>query len=220
MITGFNTDVEYEGRVFHVQTEDKGRSNPVVESLVYAGGEIVASRRESYSDLAGSPQYSEPEVLHRMETQHQTLIKDIRNGRFDPDGPRPFGYQIVTNRSFDEVVLAFLAQQARAEKIRLEPDPGAGLDEGSRARFRLLVTADLSARPVAGAKVVVKLISTLERPRELFQGSTDSDGRIETFLEIPSLPGGNAALVCQAEAGESHAEFHQLIRKRPADLAT
>ncbi len=47
MITGFNTDVEYEGRVFHVQTEDKGRTNPVVESLVYSGGEIVASRRAS-----------------------------------------------------------------------------------------------------------------------------------------------------------------------------
>jgi hypothetical protein len=59
MITGFNTDVAYEDRTFHVQTEDKGRTNPVVESLVYSGGEIVASRRASYAELAASARYSE-----------------------------------------------------------------------------------------------------------------------------------------------------------------
>src|ERR1700752_217149 len=118
MITGFNTDVEYEGRVFHVQTEDKGRDNPVVESLVYSGGEIVASRRASYAELARSESYSEAEVLKRMEAQHQVLIRDIRHGRFDPEGPRPFGSDIVSNRSLDEVILDFLAQEATVERIR------------------------------------------------------------------------------------------------------
>ena len=28
MITGFNTNVRYGGRVYHVQTEDSGRSYP------------------------------------------------------------------------------------------------------------------------------------------------------------------------------------------------
>jgi len=30
MITGFNSDIEYGGKVFHVQTEEKGLDNPVV----------------------------------------------------------------------------------------------------------------------------------------------------------------------------------------------
>ena len=38
MITGFNTDVKYKGTVFHVQTEDKGVANPIIESLIYKGG--------------------------------------------------------------------------------------------------------------------------------------------------------------------------------------
>ena len=52
MITGFNTDVEYDGRTFHVQTEDRGQRNPVVESLVYSGGEIVATRERKASSAS------------------------------------------------------------------------------------------------------------------------------------------------------------------------
>ena len=59
MMTGFNTDVDFEGRIFHVQTEDKGVDNPVVESLVYSGGEIVTSERSSYQDLLQSEEYSD-----------------------------------------------------------------------------------------------------------------------------------------------------------------
>lgn len=221
MITGFNTDVEYEGKVFHVQTEDKGRQNPVVESLVYAGGEIVASRRASYAELAKSAEYSESEVLRRMESQHQALIRDIRNGRFDPDGPRPFGAQIISNRSLDEVVTDFLAQEATVERIRLEMTPGETLEEGSRPRLRLRVVAESSDRPVAGAKVMVKMISTIDRPRELFSGATDRDGWVDAPMEIPLVPGGNAALLFQAEVGDSNVERKHLVRKRgPAPEAS
>lgn len=215
MITGFNTDVDYEDRVFHVQTEDKGRGNPVIESLVYAKGEIVASRRASYSDLARSDEYTEAEVLRRMEAQHQGLIRDIRNGRFDPDGPRPFGAQIISNRSFDEVVSEFLAQEAAVDRIRLEMVPGAGaIEEGGRAQMRFRVMAESSDRPVAGAKVMVKMISTLDRPKELFSGATDGDGWIDAAVEIPLVDGGNAALLFQAEVGASNAEKRHLVRKR------
>ena len=45
MITGYNTDVRHGAVGFHVQTEDKGRSNPCVDSLVYVGGQVLASKR-------------------------------------------------------------------------------------------------------------------------------------------------------------------------------
>ena len=51
MITGFNTDVKYRGLVYHVQTEDKGKDNPLIETLIYKGGEILASRRLPYAEL-------------------------------------------------------------------------------------------------------------------------------------------------------------------------
>src|SRR3712207_8634031 len=38
VITGFNTDIPFEGVTYHVQTEDKGLETPLILSLVYVGG--------------------------------------------------------------------------------------------------------------------------------------------------------------------------------------
>lgn len=213
MITGFNTDVQYEGRVFHVQTEDKGLDNPIVESLVYTGGEIITSRRTSYADLAQSPDYSESEVARRMEGQHQAIIREILSGRFDPEGPKPFGYNIITNRALDEVVLDFLSREVGLEQIRLEMNEQAIFVEGTEPSLALRVIAEASDRPVAGARVTVKLISTREKPREIFSGTTAQDGRIEAKFAIPEMPGANAAILLQAEASGNNAEIKQLVMK-------
>lgn len=116
MITGFNTDVEGNGKVYHVQTEDRGLSNPIIETLIYTGGEIVGSRKSPYSDLIASGTYSEDALLKRMEAQHREAMAEVRRGFGSSTREQmPFGHSIVTNRSFDEVVLAFLAQEVPAE---------------------------------------------------------------------------------------------------------
>ncbi len=214
MLTGFNTDVEYDGRVFHVQTEDKGLKNPMVESLVYTGGEIVGSRRSSYADLATQEGFSEVEVQRRMEGQHQAVIREVMSGRFDPEGPKPFGYNIITNRSLDEVVADYLSKSIGDERIRLEIEGGQPLEEGTKATIGLRVLGDESERPIAGARVTVKLITTREKPAELFSGATGPDGRVAATLEIPDLSGVPAALLCQAEGLGNNAEIKQLIRRR------
>ncbi len=211
MVTGFNTDVQYEGRVFHVQTEDKGRDNPVVETLVYSGGEIVTSRRSSYAEIARGPEYSETEVQRRMESQHQTVIREILGGRFDPDGPKPFGYNIITNRSLDAVILEFLTTEIGLEQIRLEMGDDVHLREASRQPLRLRVMAEASDRPVAGAKVAVKLISTKDKPKELFSGTTDTEGWVDAPIDIPALEGASAAILFQAEAAGKNVELKRLV---------
>jgi hypothetical protein len=148
-----------------------------------------------------------------MESQHQTLVREIRNGKFDPEGPKPFGYNIITNRSLDEVVMDFLSREVGVERIRLEMENPQVFVEGTRPTIKLRVIADSSDRPVAGVRVTVKLISTKERPRELFAAATDPEGRIEASFEIPQLAGANAAVLCQAEAPGNSAEIKQLIRK-------
>lgn len=212
MITGFNTDVDYDGTVYHVQTEDKGLENPVVESLVYTGGEIVTSRSKSYQDLVSKSTWSEEAVLQRMEQQHQQLIREVRNGEFDPDGPKPFGYQLVSNRSLDEVVLDYLSSEIGLERIRIQVLEPPVLTEGAHPELRLTVIAEESERPVSGARVRVRLISSLERPRVLFEGNTGEDGLAEARFEIPELGGTPSAVVCQAEAGVANAEVKLLVR--------
>jgi hypothetical protein len=86
VITGFNTDVRHNNRVFHIQTEDKGEGNPYIESLVYVGGEILATRRTSYGDVLKEPR-EDRAIQELMEQQHRTMIAAIQRGRFDgPDG--------------------------------------------------------------------------------------------------------------------------------------
>ena len=213
MITGFNSDVEYEGRVFHVQTEDRGHQNPVVESLVYTAGEIITSVKSSYGDLLKSRDYNEAELARRMESQHQQLIREIMSGRFDPDGPRPFGYNIVTNRSLDEVALEFLAREIGLEQIRLEMSEPMTFVEGTEPSLTLRVIAESSDRPVGEAKVTVKLISTREKPKEIFSGTTAQDGRVDAKFQIPLMPGANTAILFQAEAAGNNAEIKQLVIK-------
>jgi hypothetical protein len=82
MITGYNTDVRHQEVVFHVQTEDKGAANPFIESLVYVGGQVLASKRANYADLLAEGR-DEKEIVALMDHQHRTMIAAIRHGKFD-----------------------------------------------------------------------------------------------------------------------------------------
>ena len=107
MITGFNTDVKHRGVVYHVQTEDKGEANPLIETLIYKGGEILGSRRLPYSQLVKSRE-DEAAITKLMEDQHKNVIMEVKKGRYDPEGEKT----MIEDLSLDELVLAYLASRA------------------------------------------------------------------------------------------------------------
>jgi len=82
VITGFNTDIEHDGVVYHVQTEDKGLASPLILSLVYSGGAILASKRSPYHDLiiAG---FDEEKLSERLRRQHRLICAAISAGRIE-----------------------------------------------------------------------------------------------------------------------------------------
>ena len=82
MITGFNTDIEHDGVVYHVQTEDKGLDSPIILSLVYVGGTILASKRSPYEDLIASG-FSDEVLAERLKRQHRLICAAINSGRID-----------------------------------------------------------------------------------------------------------------------------------------
>lgn len=82
MITGFNTDVEHDGVVYHVQTEDKGLKSPLLLSLVYVGGTILASKRTPYDDLIASG-FDEKILAERLQRQHKLICAAIHAGRIE-----------------------------------------------------------------------------------------------------------------------------------------
>ncbi|CAN5877702.1 hypothetical protein BH18ACI4_BH18ACI4_29350 [soil metagenome] len=80
MIIGYNTDVEHDGVVYHVQTEDKGLDTPLILSLVYSGGAILASKRSRYEDLIASG-FSDEALSERLKRQHLLICAAIHAGR-------------------------------------------------------------------------------------------------------------------------------------------
>jgi hypothetical protein len=82
VITGFNTDIEYKGVVYHVQTEDKGLDSPLILSLVYAGGAILASKRSRYEDLIEAG-FNEEVLTQRLQRQHRLICAAINAGRLE-----------------------------------------------------------------------------------------------------------------------------------------
>lgn len=82
MVGGFNHNVRYKGRVFHVQTEDGGPKNPQIVTLLYEGGTILGSCKSTYADLLGTENYR-PLVEERMKVQHKEMLRRLRIGKFD-----------------------------------------------------------------------------------------------------------------------------------------
>jgi hypothetical protein len=117
MITGFNTDVPYLGEVYHVQTEDKGKDNPMVESLIYKGGEILGARRTAYSKFLTNG-YEEKAVVKFMEEQHRSVIDEVRRGRYaKTKGGGILGDDTnLSDQSLDQVILNYLASHKKEQK--------------------------------------------------------------------------------------------------------
>lgn len=82
MITGFNTDIEFDGVTYHVQTEDKGLARPIILSLVYDRGTILASKRSPYDDLING-KLDEDALAERLQKQHKLICAAVRAGRIE-----------------------------------------------------------------------------------------------------------------------------------------
>ena len=81
-VTGFNHNIKHKGKVFHVQTEDSGVSNPHIITHLFVGGNILASKKTSYADILGAENLQEV-VRELMEEQHKEMLRNLINGVYD-----------------------------------------------------------------------------------------------------------------------------------------
>lgn len=236
VLTGYNTDIDNAGTTYHVQTEDKGRSNPVVESLVYARGEILYSRRTSYQDLVDE-NVENSAIATLMERQHQTIIEVIRRGRLaeltdepasideDDDtnisreGGGPFSAVEATGDGGDEptldrVILDYLAAQRGRAHLVLRAVGKHDFVYGSDAEISISAVDSQSNTPQEGVRITVLFKSTSE-PRRLVlaEGETDGDGAFVATERLPEFSGGTSAVVITAESDLGQSEIKHLVHR-------
>jgi hypothetical protein len=205
LITGYNTDVKHGGKVFHVQTEDKGVKNPIIETLVYVGGgQIIASRQYSYAGLVSGAAVDEIAVAELLESQHKRIIRWITGGKFDPQGPPAFGATIISQRSFDEVVLEWLGTQVSSEPIEIVSADGMSAVAGQPMDYWILVRGEASNTPIPGAQITITLAPAEGAPVKLVTSESGPDGTVAGILEVPLAAAGGTLLL--EARHENHAD--------------
>ncbi len=234
MITGFNTDIKHNDKVYHIQTEDKGLQNPYIESLVYVGGEILASKKTSYAEQVKNG-VDEKWIGGLMEQQHRTMIAAIKRGRFDQPAdqtkssmslPRQTMAQppgavagatavpASDDKTLDQVILDYLASEAESEHLELSLLSQADFFAGAPVELRIATRRSLSQNPIAAAAIEVKVISTVEPPRIVFRGKTAADGTALIRCTIPAFREGTAAVIISAQSAIGNDEVKQLVKKK------
>lgn len=88
MLSGFNHNILYKGKTYHIQTEDGGREHPQIVTHAFLGGVILDTVRRSYGDLLGRPDWEEA-VRDRMKAQHLEEIQKLFSGVFEPSPDEP-----------------------------------------------------------------------------------------------------------------------------------
>lgn len=77
-LMGFNHNVQHQGWLFHVQTEDSGPRHPRITTHLFHRGVILATRRNDYTSG-----WSSDDVRELMQTQHKGVLRELRQGLHD-----------------------------------------------------------------------------------------------------------------------------------------
>lgn len=228
VLTGFNTDITHSGTTYHVQTEDKGRSNPLVESLVYTSGEILYTRRTPYDDLVEQDVDREA-VATLMERQHRSIVDAVQSGGLarltgkieeisadDDTTITQRGQEPATEvePSLDQVILDYLEAQRDNAHLILRAAIEHDFAYGNTTSVSVSAVDSIDHAPQAGVKVSVLFKSTAE-PRRLVltEGETSDDGTFSAEAAVPDFAGGTSAVVITAESELGRSEMKHLVHK-------
>ncbi len=207
MIFGFNTDLRVGNAVYHVQTEDRGDANPVLDTTIYAKGRILHRRVSSYKEYRESPEFNPAALRQRLEEQHRAIIDELRSGALvfeaPPAAPAPAAKAAAPEPPAPAGILVQLL------------NPASWLAAGT-ATLKLELKSKGSGEAVVGADIRVT-VTGAKGPVE-FAVKTDSAGCAELAFPLPRTGPGGTDLVIRAKspAGEDEIRYALKPRARPS----
>ena len=194
MSSGFNTDVRVDDRVFHVQTEDRGPSHPVIDTAVYQNGRILHRRSSSYEHFASSAEFTAEGLHERVEEQHREVIEDLRGG------------------ALAEQIAAALEAASGTGGIQVQLLNPTSWLAGGNVQLDVEIVRRADRQPLAGAQVEAAIEGAAEATRH--GGTSDDQGRVRIGFPLPPLGKGDLALVIHAQADAGKDEIRFAMRSR------
>jgi hypothetical protein len=198
MITGLNTSVPFEDEDYHVQSEDRGVADPILESTIYLHGAVLGKKKTSYKKFLESDSFSPAALRTMLEAQHYSIVRAIRSGRLTARYNKRPGQaaeeKAPVARPHVEILSNVLNEAAQ------EP--------AQEMRIRIIET--FHAEPVADTEVSVEVFGSGITPQRL-KGRTDHDGYLNLHIDIPKSHRVAAAMLFRVDRPEPGQELKVLV---------
>jgi hypothetical protein len=213
MLFGHNSNVKVGETIYHVQTEDRGTSHAVIDTMVYQSGRVLHRRANSYADLLPLDHAREQALKERVSAQHQAVLDELRSGALklarqatppaaakpSADGKPKVNAAPNAAGASDSLVLRLL-------------NPKDWL-AGKRATLQILVFQKEDGAVVSGARVTARIEGAAEPSQ--YSTATGTDGKAQLAFDMPRLAGTECALVIEGNNGKAVARLHFQLRAKP-----
>ncbi|HEY6266523.1 MAG TPA: hypothetical protein VIW93_17115 [Candidatus Acidoferrum sp.] len=204
MLFGHNTNVKAGETTFHVQTEDRGTTNALIDTTVYFQGHVLHRRTNNYFDLLPLNPDSEQALKLRLDEQHRAVVEDLRTGALHVAVPQEAKLRVAAGASNAASVPKVLTLVLINAKSWLA---------GKRATLDVSVQNRESGEAVNHARVVARVDGAADLKE--FTAETGIDGRAQMEFDVPRLTGADPALVIEAFEGDAKGQLRFQLRAKP-----
>jgi hypothetical protein len=213
MLFGHNSNVTVNGTMFHVQTEDRGAANAVIDTTVHCRGRVMYRRKASYLDLLPLNADSEQALKLRLDEQHRTVIGELRSGVLQLAPPQvPAAPPAPAGGPPPPAKIAPAATSA-ARPIAVELMNARTWLAGGRATLQVAVRHKEGGTGIAGARITARIDGAAERTE--FSADTRASGQALLEFNMPRLTGNEPALVIEAAFGSTREQLRFQLRAKP-----
>lgn len=207
MLFGHNTNVKVGEAVLHVQTEDCGNSQALIDTTVYYHGRVLHRRTNNYLDLLPLDSKREEILRNRIDDQHYAVVEELRTGILQLPLPAVPAHQALATKKEsgnshepDSPALAVALTNAKSWLA------------GKRANLQVAVWHKENGKAVANVLVNVRIDGAAEAVG--FSSKSDLNGHARFEFDMPKLSGTDPALVIEAAEGHSKAHLRFQLRAK------
>jgi hypothetical protein len=227
MVFGHNTNVKIGAVTYHVQTEDRGESNALIDTTVYYQGRVLHRRTNSYFDLLPTNEDRQQALKLRVDEQHNTVLEQMHSGALQLAVPQPVipppsekdGSSENLVAQLSEITGKVSAQTERTtkaaglhRKLNIQLTNAKSWLAGKQATLQLSVKEENST-PVTGAKIQVHIDGSAQH--QTFTGESGIFGEAQIDFEMPKITSAEAAMVIRAEEGHASGQLRFALRAKP-----
>ncbi len=203
MLFGHNSNVTVGDTTFHVQTEDRGTTNALIDTTVYFHGRVLHRRTNNYFDLLPLNPDHEQALKLRLDQQHRTVVEELRTGALHLALPQDEKVSVTTGTPNGASAPGVLSLELLNAKTWLT---------GKRALLQVAVRNE-AHQAVRGATVSARVDGAAEVNE--FSARTGDSGHAQFEFDMPRLAGAEPALVIEASHGNARGHLRFQLRAKP-----